>query len=470
MTAVVFYFQAHQPYRLNPYNAGDVGTGKPYFDDDVNRQIVRRVAQRCYRPMNALLLDQIEATDGRFRCAFSLSGTVIEQLKDWAPKALESFVRLAETGCVEFLAETSHHSLAFETDPGEFEAQVKSHCAVIEELFGKRPTTFRNTELVIDEPLAKRVEAMGFDTLLGEGADRMLGWRSSHFVYVPSGCEHLKLLLRNYVFSDDIAFRFSNKDWPHHPLFADAFASWLHEVPENAQFLGLFMDYETFGEHQWADTGIFEFMAHLPGYVLEDERFSFQTPAEVAARCEPVAELDIPGIVSWADEERDLSAWLGNAEQQEAHAALYALGDDVRKAAAAGRPELLRDWRRLTTSDHVYYMSRKCESDGDVHEYFSPYEGPQEAFVRFMSCLDDLRQRLAGEPASRKKPKQAAKKAQNEKTPREKTPSEKTPQKKTPRKKTSTKKASTKAPSPEKRTTRKTARKKAQSRSPRNRE
>ena len=396
MTAVVFYFQVHQPYRLNPYTEADVGTGKPPFDDDVNRRIAKQVAKRCYLPMNEIVRQQIEKTDGRFRCAFSLSGTVIEQMRDWAPAALDSFVALAETGAVEFLAETSHHSLAFDADPDEFEAQVRVHAALIEDLFGQRPTTFRNTELCISNDIAERVEKLGFDTLLGEGADRLLGWRSSHFVYRPRTCENLSLLLRNYVFSDDIAFRFSNRDWPHHPLFADIFASWLHEVPQQAQFLGLFMDYETFGEHQWAETGILDFMAHLPAYVLEDERFSFQTPRELSAAVEPVAWLDLPDVISWADEERDLSAWLGNAEQKEAHAALYALGPAVRKAASAGRPELLEEWRKLTTSDHVYYMCAKADSDGEVHAHFSPYSGPQEAFVRFMSVLDDLAARVAG--------------------------------------------------------------------------
>ena len=417
MTAVVFYFQVHQPYRLNPYKPADAGTGKSYFDDDTNRRILRRVAERCYLPMNQILLDQIEQTDGRFRCAFSLSGTAIQQMKDWAPKALESFVALAETGNVEYLAETSHHSLAFDVDPQEFEAQVLSHAEVIEDLFGQHPKTFRNTELCIDEDLARRVENLGFDVLLGEGADRLLGWRSPQLVYRPRGCKRLALLLRSYVFSDDIAFRFSNKEWPHHPLFADTFASWLHAVPEQAQYLGLFMDYETFGEHQWAkETGILEFMRYLPGYILEDERFTFETPAEVAARCPPVGELAIPNVVSWADEERSLAAWLGNQMQQEAHERLYALDDEVRKAAQAGRPELLDDWRKLTTSDHVYYMCTKFFSDGDVHKYFTPYESPHESFVRFMSVLDDLEGQLrepptlaseslaAESPAGRQKP------------------------------------------------------------------
>lgn len=396
MTAVLFYFQVHQPDRLLPFRPADVGAGRPWFDDQVNREILERVAERCYLAMNEILLEQIEATEGRFQCAFSISGTAIAQMRRWAPKALDSFVALAETGCVEFLAETSHHSLAFdrraEAPTGdEFEAQVQAHAAVIEDLFGKRPTTFRNTELCIDEELALRVERLGYKVLLGEGADRLLGWRSAQYPYRPRGCEELTLLLRSYDFSDDIAFRFSNPDWPHRPLFADTFAGWLHAVPEHAQFLGLFMDYETFGEHQWAETGILEFMRHLPRFVLEDERFSFSTPAAFAAEHPPVADLEIPSVVSWADQERDLTAWLGNPMQQEAHRSLYALRE---KVLAAGDPELSAAWRKLTTSDHVYYMCTKYFSDGDVHKYFTPYDSPHESFVRFISVLGDLEARL----------------------------------------------------------------------------
>ena len=394
MTAVVFYFQVHQPDRLKPFKPSDAGGRKGWFDTPVNRQIVRRVAKRCYQPMNELILEQIEATEGRFRCAFSLSGTVIQQMRDWAPKALASFVRLAETGSVEFLAETSHHSLAYEGDLQEFRDQVENQRAVVEDLFGERPTTFRNTELVIDERLARIVEDMDFEVLLGEGADDLLGWRSPQFVYRPRGCERLKLLLRSYLFSDDIAFRFSNREWSHYPLMADTFASWLHAVAQPAPFIGLFMDYETFGEHQWEETGILEFLRHLPAYVLEDERFTFETPRRLAAETEPIGELPIPRAVSWADAERDLSAWLGNLMQQEAHQALYALVDEVRAVAEAGYPGLLQDWRKLTTSDHVYYMCTKFFSDGDVHKYFSPYDSPHEAFVRFMSVLDDLKIKL----------------------------------------------------------------------------
>lgn len=393
MTAVVFYFQVHQPYRIR----GGVTHSGPgtWFDDAENERIVKRVAERCYLPMNGLLLRAIERTEGDFRCAFSLSGTVLRQLEAWAPDALDSFVQLAETGHVEFLCETSHHSLASQEDPREFELQVTEHRERIEELFGLTPSTFRNTELILDEEVARQVEALGFDVLLGEGADELLLGRSPRRPYRPRGCERLTLLLRDYVFSDDIAFRFSNREWSGFPLMADTFADWIHRAPRDDAFIGLFMDYETFGEHQGPDTGLFDFMEHLPEFVLADERFSFRTPAELARAVPAREELAIPRPFSWADAERDLSAWLGNPMQRTAQEALYDLGDAVR---AAGDADLLESWRRLTTSDHVYYMCTKLRSDGDVHEYFSPHESPWASFVAFMDVVDSLTEHLASPP------------------------------------------------------------------------
>jgi len=393
VTSVVFYFQAHQPYRLGRYTFFDIGRKDGYFDDAENERIVRRVAERCYLPANRILLEAIERTEGRFRCAFSLSGTLLSQLEAWVPDALESFQALAATGHVEFLCETSHHSLAFLEDLDEWEAQIEDQRARIETLFGRAPTTFRNTELIFDEKLAQRLERMGFDVLLGEGADRLLDGRSAHHAWRPRGCERLKLFLRDYERSDDIAFRFSNQGWDRFPLMADTFASWLHQTPEEDELVGLFMDYETFGEHQWADTGILDFLEFLPEFVLQDERFDFQTPAAVAERVEPAGELTIPDPVSWADAERDLSAWLGNHMQRAAHQALFALLPDVRRADAA----TVETWRKLATSDHVYYMStrRLADSDQDVHDYFSPYATPHDAFITFMNVVDDLARRLA---------------------------------------------------------------------------
>lgn len=392
MTSVVFYFQVHQPYRLSRLSYLDVGKGKPLFDDAENRRIAQSVAERCYLPVNRLLLAEIERSDGEFRCAFSLSGTVLQQLEDWAPEALESFRALAATGCVEFMGETSHHSLAGLQSGDEFEQQVAAHAKRIERLFGLKPRSFRNTELIFDNTIANRLEQLGVRALLGEGADRLLDGRLPQFVYGVEGCADLKLLLRSYVYSDDIAFRFSNKEWAGYPLMADTFAGWLDEVPEEAPFIGLFMDYETFGEHQAADTGILDFIEYLPRYILENPRLNFRTPIEVAEAHEAIEKLDVPSPVSWADAERDLSAWLGNPMQDAAHSAVYDLAPAV---LATGDPGLLESWRRLTTSDHTYYMCTKHMSDGDVHEYFSPYESPHDAFINFMNVLDDLAQRVA---------------------------------------------------------------------------
>lgn len=388
MIDVVFYFQVHQPYRLKQRKPKDKIRRLDYWDTPLNKLVAERVAACCYLPMNKVLLDVIERTDGRFQCAFSLSGTVIRQLRDWAPKALDSFVELAETGCVEFLCETSQHGLPSIGHPEEFAAQVELQRATVTELFGA-PSTFRNTELIMDNSICKQVEDLGFECMLGEGADALLGWRSPQVPYRPRGCEQLKLLLRSYSLSDDIAFRFSNPDWKGFPLFANTFADWLHELPAPAQFVGLFMDYETFGEHQGAQTGILEFMRHLPELVLEDRSFRFRTPAQVCAEREAVYELDIHTPISWADEERNLSAWLGNPMQQAVHDRLYAMRADVMKVGR-DRPELLQHWRELTTSDHVYYIATKHHSDADVHEYFSPYDSPHVAFVAAMTAIEDL--------------------------------------------------------------------------------
>ncbi|MEQ1634990.1 MAG: glycoside hydrolase family 57 protein, partial [Planctomycetota bacterium] len=378
MIDVVFYFQVHQPYRLAKWKPSDKIRKLAYFDDPLNKMVLERVAERCYLPMNRVLLDAIERTDGQFRCAFSLSGTVIRQLREWAPAALDSFVELAESGCVEFLCETSQHSLAGVVDAEEFSAQVEEQRRTILDLFGSKPTTFRNTELILDNRICQMVENLGFSTMLGEGAERVLGWRSPQVPYQPRGCKRLKLLLRSYSLSDDIAFRFSNAKWPQYPLFADTYASWLHDVPPPAQFIGLFMDYETFGEHQSAQTGILEFMKHLPDEVLTNPNFRFRTPAQVSAELPSAGELDVSSPLSWADVERNLSAWLGNPMQIEAHRALYALRKPL-MALTPERPDLVDAWRRMTTSDHVYYVATKGHSDAEVHEYFSPHDSPHAA-------------------------------------------------------------------------------------------
>ena len=393
MTAVSFYFQVHQPFRLRRYTFFDIGESDQYFDDPENERIVKRVAQKCYVPMNTLVKKLVERTDGRFRCSYSISGAAIEQMKLWAPEALDSFVALAETGAVEFLCETSHHSLAALADLDEFRAQVRAQKRTIAEVFGHEPVVFRNTELVIDQRIARAVEELGFRALLGEGADHLLGWRSPHHVYRPEGCETLKLLLRSYSYSDDIAFRYSNRGWHEWPLTADKFSRWLSETDEDDAFVGLFMDYETFGEHQWEDTGIFSFMSALPEALLAHPRLEFKTPGEVALENDPVSRLAIPRPVSWADAERDMTAWLGNPMQRSAQEALYAALPAMRELERRGEARWIADWRKLSTSDHLYYMCTKWFSDGDVHKYFSPYASPHDAFITFMNVLDDLRRR-----------------------------------------------------------------------------
>jgi alpha-amylase len=393
MTSVCFYFQVHQPDRLRRYRVLDIGCSRDYFDVVKNREIVRKVAAKCYVPMGELLLRTIDRHQGRFKVAFSISGTALEQLEEHAPEALAVFRRLVGTGCVELLGETYFHSLAFVHDRAEFDRQVAQHSTRIEELFGVRPRVFRNTELIFDNALARHLADRGWTAVLAEGVDRILGWRSPNFLYESVSAPGLPALLKNYRLSDDIAFRFSNREWEAYPLTAPKLARWIDEVNGGGQVVNLFMDYETFGEHQWAETGIFEFMERLPDEILTHHDNDFMTPSEVAMRHPIAGAIDVDDFVSWADLERDLSAWLGNAMQQAAARALYGLRAAV--YASADRA-VLRDWQRLTTSDHLYYMCTKWFSDGDVHKYFNPYESPYEAYIAFMNVLNDLALRVGG--------------------------------------------------------------------------
>jgi len=391
MPSVCFYFQVHQPERLRHYSVFESDSN--YFDDFKNAQICRKVAGKCYLPANRLLLDLIARHEGRFRVAFSLTGVAIDQFKRYTPEVIETFQQLNETGCVEFLAETYYHSLSFLYSRDEFAEQVTMHRQQMRSLFGQDPRVFRNTELIYNNDLAHFVAQMGFRGVLCEGADRVLGQRSPNFPYRPPQCPEITLLLKNYRLSDDIAFRFSNRDWPEWPLTAEKFARWIDQVNGHGYVVNLFLDYETLGEHQWAETGIFEFLRHLPGEILRHPDNDFRTPSEVLEAYEPVGELDVPHVISWADSERDLSAWLGNAMQSNALHELYQLEGPVK---AAGDPQILRDWRRLQISDHFYYMCTKYFADGTVHKYFNPYESPYDSYINFMNVLDNLRCRLKG--------------------------------------------------------------------------
>lgn len=396
MASVCLYFQVHQPYRLRRYSVFD--TGHNYFDETRDGEVCRRVANRCYLPANRLMLDLIHRHEGRLRIAFSLTGVGIEQFERHTPEVIESFQELAETGCVEFLAETYYHSLSFLYSRQEFEEQVQLHQERIERLFSQHPVVLRNTELIYSNDLAHYAERMGFRGILAEGVDHVLGNRSSNYLYRPPTAKSIVVLLRNYRLSDDVAFRFANRRWQEWPLTAEKFARWVNQVNGDGYTVNLFMDYETLGEHQWADSGIFDFLGELPGEVLRHPDNDFKTPSEVIDAWPATDEYDVPHMISWADTERDLSAWLGNAMQSNALHELYRLEGDIR---AAGDPDLLHDWRRLQTSDHFYYMSTKYLADGEVHSYFSPYESPYDSYINFMNVLDNLRVR-AGQRPSRK--------------------------------------------------------------------
>ena len=385
MKTVCFYFQVHQPWRLKTYRFFQMGNDHNYLDDFTNRAIMQKVARECYLPMNALLLSLIEQNKGALRCSFSITGSAIEQFKAYAPEVLESFKRLADTGCVEFLGETYSHSLSSLYSVDEFKQEVKLHTQMLKEEFGVKPTAFRNTELIYSDDIAKAVESMGFKTMLAEGARHILGWKSPNFVYTDAVDNKLRLLLRNYKLSDDIAFRFSNEGWPEWPLTAEKYAQWV--ASETGDVVNLFMDYETFGEHQKASTGIFDFMKALPEALLATGEVEFATVSEAAKRLQPVAVLHCPYAMSWADEERDVTAWLGNDLQNEAFKKLYALAPKVKKVR---NKDFEYVWHFMQNSDHFYYMATKWFSDGDVHSYFNPYDSAYEAFINYMNVLADF--------------------------------------------------------------------------------
>ncbi len=402
MPAVCLYFQVHQPYRIKKYRVFDIGHDHDYFEspDDSrlsNKAILKKVAQKCYLPANRVFLELLKKHPD-FKIAYSLTGVLLDQLEEYSPETLASFQELVATGQVELLSETYYHSLSFLYSKQEFAEQVRLHSQRIKSLFHKVPKVFRNTELIYNNEVAKKVEEMGYSGIIAEGADHILDWRSPNYVYQPDGCSKLKLLLKNYRLSDDIAFRFGNPDWKEYPLTAPKFTQWVNAINGSGDVVNLFMDYETFGEHQWEDTGIFDFLKSLPGEILKHPDNYFLTPSEAVAKLPARGTLSFPGFVSWADLERDVSAWLGNPIQDDASNKIYSLEDSIRKSK---NPQLLSDWRRLLTSDHFYYMCTKWFSDGDVHKYFNPYNSPYEAFISFMNVFNDLQQRLQPSKKSR---------------------------------------------------------------------
>lgn len=385
MRSICFYFQIHQPFRLKRYKFFDIGYDHYYYDDYTNEETVRRLAERCYLPANQTILQMIKETEGKFKVAFSISGVALEQFELYAPEVIDSFKELAQTGCVEFLAETFAHSLAsLEEENDEFEVQVKQHASKIQSLFGYKPTTFRNTELLYSDEIGRRVANMGFKGMITEGAKHVLGWKSPNYVYCCASNPRLKLLLKNSKLSDDITFRFSDWSWDQFPLTADKLMDWISACPKDEDVINLFMGYETFGEIQCKETGIFEFLKALPR-MAEKAGINFETPSNLFSKKKPIDQIHVPYTISWADEERNTSAWLGNELQRSAYDKLYSIRDKVRLCSER---KILQDWNYLQSCDHFYYMSTKHFSGGSNH--FSPYETPFEAFTNYMNVLSDF--------------------------------------------------------------------------------
>ena len=393
MVSIVFYFQAHQPYRVKNYPVFNIGNDEKYFNSNQgktdNKAILKKVSEKSYLPSNKMMLELLNKHP-EFKLSYSISGVLLEQLEKHEPKVLESFQDLYDTGRVELLNETYYHSLSFIHSEVEFLEQVKMHQEKIKELFGAKPTVFRNTELVYNNDVAKMVEKLGYKATMAEGWDKYLGWRSPNFVYKAKDSK-TKLLFRNYKLSDDMSFRFSSKDWKEWPLTSEKFSNWINQANGGGEVINLFLDYETFGEHQWTETGIFDFVKNLPNEILKHPDNEFLTPSQAVDKYQVRDEVDIPHYLSWADVDRDLSAWIGNQMQQNALHQIFQIENDVKNTKDI---KLLEKWRKLTTSDHFYYMCTKWFNDGDVHKYFSPYDSPYTAYFNFMNAMKDLKSRV----------------------------------------------------------------------------
>ena len=391
MKTVCLNFQLHQPFRYRKYRFFDIGNDAYYYDDFANETIMRKVTDQSYLPANKIILEQIIKHKGKFKVAYSLSGVVLDQFKLYSPEVIESFAELAATGCVEFLSGTYANSLVSMADGELFESQVRAHDDLIEELFGQRPKVFKNTELIYSDEIGDLVQRMGFEAMITEGAKHILGWKSPNYLYCNALNPRLKVLMRNFRFSDDLSFRFSNKGWNEYPLTAEKYAGWMASLPKEEEVITLFINYEAFGQLQPKSSGVFDFLKSLPSAILKTGQLSFSTPSEVISNLQPVSAIHVPYPISWADEERDLSAWLGNELQKEAFDKLYQLKDRMKNCTDA---TMLKDWDYLQTNDHFYYMCTKFFSDGEVHKYFNPYGTPYEAFINYMNVLSDFKIRL----------------------------------------------------------------------------
>ena len=397
MRSLCLYFQVHQPYRLRTYRFFNIGQDHYYYDDYQNRHIIRRVAEKCYLPANRMMLQLINEFGKAFKVSYSISGTALDQFAQYVPEVIESFRKLAATGCVEFISETEYHSLASLGQEQEFIRQVESQRKRIEDLFGQKPQTFRNSELIYSDSIGETIANLGFHTMLTEGAKHILGWKSPNYIYCNNLNPKLRVLLRNFRLSDDISFRFSEQKWSEWPLTAEKFVGWLNATDPHEEVVNLFMDYETIGEHQGKETGIFDFFYHLPSVLFSKSNFTFATPEELNQRLQPMGALSVPYAISWADEERDLTAWKGNELQNEAFSKLYSLSDSITRCKDLS---ILRDWGYLQSSNHFYYMSTKWFSAGEVHKHFNPYGSPYDAFINYMNAISDFMIRVETHLAS----------------------------------------------------------------------
>lgn len=392
--SICIYFQIHHPERLRKYQFFDIGKKHNYFDNYANRSELEDLAENCYLPANALLLDLIKKYEGKFKVAFSISGSAIDQLEMHTPEVIRSFQELAQTGQVEFLAETYSHSLAsLSEDTDEFELQVKRHSAAIKELFGKKPVTFRNTSLIYSDKIGKRVADLGFKTMLTDGAKHVLGWKSPNFVYKNAFDENLNLLLKNSKLSDDIAIRFSDRNWSEYPLTSEKYVNWVSHSLQDTEVLNLFMNYEVIGHYNRTESGIFDFLRYFIQQIAENPNYQFLLPKEVTKKHTAKDILPVPYPISWTDEERDITSWLGNELQKEAFTELFKIQPLVKKKKNA---ELNEDYSRLQASEHFYFMRTKLFSGADYHKYILPYESPYEAFINYMNVLSDFIERVKG--------------------------------------------------------------------------
>lgn len=387
MKTICLYFQVHQPMRLKRYRFFNIGNDHYYYDDYLNESIMNKVAQKCYLPANKMLLKLIKEYGCNFKISFSISGIALDQFRLYAPEVLDSFKKLADTGCVEFLAETYSHSLVAFKDETEYKKQVELHTKKIKEYLNYEPKVFRGTELIYSDEIGAKIANMGFKTMITEGAKHIMGWKSPDFLYCNAINPKLKILLRNFELSDDIAFRFSNQGWPEYPLTASKYVGWISDALQQGETVNLFMDYETLGEHQPESSGIFNFFQQFVKEVFKKTKYQFATPSEVSDKLQPISSVSVPHPISWADEERDLTAWLGNDLQEDAFNRLYSLTDKIQKCE---NPKLLADWKYLQASDHFYYMCTKVFSDGEVHSYFNPYDSPYDAYINYMNILSDF--------------------------------------------------------------------------------